>query len=158
MEYEMALQSAVEINERLHKNKKKQTKFEIEGREPTIVQTVHDKDNPYVMLNRKAVIDNHHLSFRARGLLSYMLYRPQGWKFNIKHLSSDKVTTEGRDAVQTALKELRDNGYVEDEYDRNEKGEIIGRRLMVYEIPKNGIPEDVVMEQAETDDTSHIWE
>lgn len=136
----------------------KYKKFELEGREPTIVQTVHDADNPYVMLNRKSVIDNNHLSFRARGLLSYMLYRPQGWKFNIKHLSSNKVTLEGRDAVQTALKELREHGYIEDAFDRNEKGEITGRRLMVYEIPKGGIPQDVLLEQKNDQDPSHMWE
>lgn len=134
-------------------------RFELEGREPTIVKAVHDKDNPYVMLNRETVIQNKELSFRARGLLAYMLNRPQGWKFNIKHLSSDKVTTkEGREAIQTAMKELRQHGYVDDEFVRNEAGVITERKLIVYEVPQGWNTQNVEQEEVNEQDASHMWE
>lgn len=50
------------------------------------------------------------LSFRARGLMAYLLSLPPGWRTSVRQLA-DK-TTEGRDAVATAINELVDAGYV----------------------------------------------
>lgn len=57
---------------------------------------------------------NTQLSFRARGLLSYVL--EHNAKRGFLPLQSEVLmhhTTEGRDAVRRALKELEDAGYVE---------------------------------------------
>lgn len=62
----------------------------------------------FVVVPNSAVNDER-LSFRARGLLTYMLGRPPGWRFSGKRLSM--VTTEGREAVLTALRELSHYGY-----------------------------------------------
>lgn len=61
------------------------------------------------------VMSNHHfkdkkLSLKAKGLLSQMLSLPDNWDYTIEGLSyinKDNVT-----AINTALKELRDNGYL----------------------------------------------
>jgi hypothetical protein len=62
----------------------------------------------FVVLPNSAVNDDR-LSFRARGLLAYMLARPPGWAFSASRLSREG--REGRDAIETALKELASAGY-----------------------------------------------
>lgn len=63
----------------------------------------------YVVVPNSAVNDDR-LSFRARGLLAYMLGRPPGWHFSAKRLSTGAYV-EGREAVARALRELEVAGY-----------------------------------------------
>ncbi len=56
------------------------------------------------------VLRDDAVSYRARGLLVYLLSQPPGW-----HISSARLaisTGEGRDAVRTALRELMCAGYL----------------------------------------------
>lgn len=62
----------------------------------------------FVQVPRDTIRDSR-LSFRARGLLAYLLDMPDGWDVKSENLA-DK-TTEGRDAVRTALSELAKHGY-----------------------------------------------
>lgn len=61
------------------------------------------------------VMSNYHLqdrnlSFKAKGLLSYMLSLPSDWNYSIKGLSC--VSMEGVKAIKSILKELEDNSYL----------------------------------------------
>ncbi|QKY79987.1 helix-turn-helix DNA binding domain protein [Gordonia phage Clawz] len=56
------------------------------------------------LLNDKA------MSFRARGVLAYLLSKPTGWKVSAERLSSE--AKEGRDAMRTALNEIEAAGYL----------------------------------------------
>lgn len=56
------------------------------------------------------IIRNHALSFRARGILAYLLSMPDGWSVSSHHLA--KVGAEGRTAVRTGLAELVEHGYL----------------------------------------------
>lgn len=69
---------------------------------------------------RNEVIRDDHLSFRARGVLLYLLSMPGDWE-----TSSDRIAAagkEGRDAIRTALKELIDVGYVTREREQDAAG------------------------------------
>lgn len=50
------------------------------------------------------------ISDRARGLLAYMLSRPDDWKFTEKELVQSGP--DGATAIRTALKELTARGYL----------------------------------------------
>lgn len=63
----------------------------------------------YVVLPNAAATDRR-LSFRARGLLAYMLSRPPSWRFNADRLAAE-TEGEGREAVRTAMRELGRAGY-----------------------------------------------
>lgn len=70
---------------------------------------------------RNAVIRDEHLSFRARGVLLYLLSMPGDWE-----TSSDRIADagkEGRDAIRRALRELIDVGYVTREKEQNAAGQ-----------------------------------
>lgn len=73
-----------------------------------IVRGPRPSDN-FAQISNAALADQR-LSFRARGVLAYLLSRPVGWTATSDGLS--KQAKEGRDAVRTALNELLDAGYL----------------------------------------------
>lgn len=50
------------------------------------------------------VLQDERMSFRAQGILTDLLSRPDGWRTSAARLAMNRP--EGRDAVETALKEL----------------------------------------------------
>lgn len=64
----------------------------------------------WTTLPTKTLADDE-LSFRALGILAYLLSRPPGWETDSKRLAAGK-RREGRDAVRTALKELEAARYL----------------------------------------------
>lgn len=88
-----------------------------------------------------AILENSLLSWKAKGLISYLLSRPDGWKIRVSDLINR--STDGRDAVKTALKELRMIGHAEIVHNRNELGHIIGSNYLIHEDQiKTSIPTD----------------
>lgn len=63
----------------------------------------------FAIINQQAINDER-LSFRARGILVYLLDKPDNWISSSTKLS--EVGTEGRDAIRTALAELEEVGYL----------------------------------------------
>ena len=56
------------------------------------------------------ILRNHALSFKARGILAYILSQPDNWAISSTRLA--KVGPDGRDAIRTGLKELEERGYI----------------------------------------------
>lgn len=56
------------------------------------------------------VLRDHRLSFKARGLLAYILSMPDNFKFTAELLT--RHAPDGRQSVITGLRELRDAGYL----------------------------------------------
>ena len=90
------------------------------------------------------VMSNYHLqdsklSLKAKGLLSVMLSLPDDWDYSINGLV--QISKENETAIKSALKELKDNGYVEiikhtPKISTNGKFEY---EYVVYEKPKQGV-------------------
>lgn len=100
---------------------------------PTI-RVRKDKNNPYVMLN-KTFLNDKQLSFKAKGLLSYLLSKPDDWIVYEGELA--KASKEGRSSVRAAIRELIEAGYMERTRTRDEKGLLREMECNVYEIPRN---------------------
>lgn len=73
----------------------------------------------YTQVDNQAVEDPR-LSFKAKGLLVYVLSKPDHWRTNREQLAS--VGPDGVDAVRTALRELETAGYIKRHRRRVEAG------------------------------------
>lgn len=78
------------------------------------------------------ISDDRRLSWRAVGILTYMLTRPDNWE--IRRGDIVNRHTEGRDAVATAIRELRECGYV-----RTVPRPGGGKDWVVSELPLNNL-------------------
>lgn len=84
------------------------------------------------------VMSNHHfknrkLSLKAKGLLSMMLSLPDGWDYSLSGLV--KICVEGKEAINKALNELEQQGYVTRNQLRAEKGRFSRTEYVIREIP-----------------------
>jgi len=70
--------------------------------------TIRSAD-PFTRISNTALRDAR-LSFKARGLLAYLLSHADGFNLSVHALRS--VTTDGRDAINTAIHELEELGYL----------------------------------------------
>ena len=83
------------------------------------------------------VMINHHLrdrnlSYKAKGLLSFMLSLPDDWDYSLAGLCS--ISKESRDGIRSILKELQEHHYVEIEKVRGYKG-YFEYNYLIYEVP-----------------------
>lgn len=104
------------------------------SKDKTIFRIVKDKDNPYVMMDKRP-IEKPYLSWKAKGILSYLLSRPDDWEIHLQDLVSR--STDGDHATRSGVKELIQVGHIERIYER-EKGKIKRVILKVHEQPLRG--------------------
>ena len=92
------------------------------------------KERDFVQLDTHA-LRNPELSFKAKGLHSYLLQLPENWQVNIADLS--KRSTDGRDSVSTGIAELIEAGYIIRERAFDENGLFAGYDYNVFEQPEH---------------------
>jgi hypothetical protein len=97
----------------------------------SIIRVCHNRENPFVMID-KDILNNGMLTWKAIGLLTYLLSKPDNWNISIEHLS--KVTPDGSSSVRSALTELEAEGYLT-RRPIKENGKIIEWERIVYEVP-----------------------
>jgi len=98
------------------------------------------REERFTVLNRTIIADER-ISYRALGLLVFLLDKPDNWRVEATALAAGEGR-EGREAVQTALKELQTVGYLMRQRRQDEAGHWITESF-VYESPgrtDNGIP------------------
>ena len=94
---------------------------------------VRKRENPFVQIDNSIFIDNR-ISFKAKGILGYLLSKPDNWTVRVKDLYNH--TTEGYMSIRSGMEELILAGYMELRTKYSLSGEeFTGRRLEVYEQP-----------------------
>lgn len=83
------------------------------------------------------IMSNYHLkdrslTYKAKGLLSFMLSLPDDWDYSLKGLCA--ISKESRDGIRSILKELQEHHYLEIEKTRGDKG-YFEYNYLIYEIP-----------------------
>jgi len=109
--------------------------YRINGRPATIFRTIKDKDNPYAMVDMRPIL-NSSLSWKAKGILVYLLSRPDGWEVNLVDL--ENRSTDGLAAVKSGVKELKDAGHLKHAGIRKASGQFDTVIWEVYEAPQVG--------------------
>ncbi len=85
------------------------------------------------------VMSNHHLhnrnlSFKAKGLMSFMLSLPEDWNYTERGLT--QFAKDGRDSIRAVLSELEEEGYLERRQSRKEDGTLSEMEYVIYEQPQ----------------------
>lgn len=116
----------------------------------TIIRIEHNKNNPYVILNRSALEDEN-LSWAAKGLWAYLMSRPDDWNISVAHLSSIYEDKGGGErAIYSILKELIKNGYCQRNQKVGKKGQFGKYEYIITEF-KNKVPHCSQADAAQAD-------
>ncbi|MDT2797581.1 helix-turn-helix domain-containing protein [Enterococcus cecorum] len=97
------------------------------------------KINSHFTILSNEVLRDSRLSYKARGLLAYMLSFSEDWIFYKKKLIDDS-NRDGRDSVNTGLKELINYGYLIKEQKRNSDGRFDTNEWVLCETPQTDYP------------------
>lgn len=90
-----------------------------------------EKTKDYTVMSNYHLRDKN-LSYKAKGLLSFMLSLPDDWDYSLNGLCS--INKESRDGIRSILRELQEHHYVEIEKVRGDKG-YFEYNYLIYEMP-----------------------
>jgi hypothetical protein len=102
-------------------------------------------ESNFYLLN-KSISEDQRLSWAARGLLVFLLGKPDHWQVSVAHLIKETqgaYKKSGRDAVYAMLTELEKAGYLARERGRGKAGEFGKVDYIVTETPHTDNPEAV---------------
>lgn len=97
----------------------------------TIIRSKRDRNFSIIDNN---LIDNSSLSFKARGLLIYMLSKPDDWQFYTSELAKHS-SKEGIAAIKSALHEIEKAGYLIRQKKRQNDGKFNGIDWKLVDTP-----------------------
>jgi hypothetical protein len=90
-----------------------------------------ERDRNFKTINLAATEDPR-LSWRAKGIHTYLVSRPDGWTFRVQDLV--KRSKDGRDAVYAALRELEKYGYLRREQPRGDRNRLAAVEWYIREV------------------------
>lgn len=102
----------------------------------SIIRAARPQSNFYIL--DKRISEDRGLTWAARGLLIFLLGKPDNWRISPEHLRKETETTTkptGRDGIYAILTELITSGYVERRANRKEDGTLAGYDYIVYDEP-----------------------
>lgn len=101
-------------------------------------------DSNFYMLDKR-ISEDPRLSWAARGLLIFLLGKPDHWEVSVQHLVNQTADAIGksskRDAVYGIMRELSDAGYLIRQRGRQEGGEFSKVDYIVTETPAANSPQ-----------------
>ena len=123
----------------------------------SIVRAPRPKGNFYIL--DKRISEDGNLSWGARGMLIFLLGKPDNWRVSIQNLVNETTKSKkksGRDAVYAYLAELREAGYITVYQNRSESGVFGETDYLVHEHiePLTANPDTVVVPLPDLPDTA----
>lgn len=113
-------------------------------------------DTRFYTLN-KDISEDTRLSWSARGMLIFLLGKPDNWTVSVSHLikqTADSARPSSRDAVRNIIAELVAAGYMRADTARSENGKFRGMDYVVCESPETDNPAPAKRSAPETDKPS----
>jgi hypothetical protein len=89
------------------------------------------RKNPFIQIDRRPIEDPR-LSWKATGLMTYFVSKPDNWEFHMEHIIKSK--TDGEKAVRSGINELKETGYIVRVAFRKD-GKVKDYEFFVYEEP-----------------------
>ena len=96
---------------------------------------INKREHPYAQVDKR-VLDDRRLSWRSKGILVYLLAKPDGWTVRVQDIWSKGK--EGRNAVQACLDELQKHGYAQLVSIKGAGNTFVGKEWQVNEEPIGG--------------------
>jgi len=93
---------------------------------------IKKRDNPFVQIDHRPLTDES-LSWKAKGLLAYLLTKPDHWETRVTDLV--RRGADGESAVRSGLDELITAGYIERTQERRSDGTYAPTEYIVHELP-----------------------
>lgn len=113
-------------------------------------------DTRFYTLN-KDISEDTRLSWAARGMLIFLLGKPDNWTVSVAHLikqTADSARPASRDAVRNIIAELVAAGYMSTDTARAENGKFRGMDYVVSESPETDNPSPEKRRTPETEKPS----
>lgn len=110
-------------------------------------------DSGWTLIDNRSLNDGR-LSFRARGVLAFILSKPDNWRMSAASLTRQAL--EGRDAITRALSELEAAGYLQRVRTRDSAGRWKTENV-IYDRPCGqtcGQPREPIPEKPKSDTQS----
>ncbi|MCF7537571.1 hypothetical protein [Pseudomonas petrae] len=108
----------------------------------SIIRAPRPEGNFYLL--NKSISEDLRLSWAARGVLVFLLGKPDHWEVSTHHLINQTKDcigkAAGRDAIRGLIRELEQAGYLQITLERAEGGEFGGRSYTVSESPATDYP------------------
>ena len=79
------------------------------------------------------ILNSETLSFKAKGVWTYLNSKPDGWNFSIK--GAQKQSKDGYESISNGMKELEQHGYLKRCPKQNKEGKFIGYDYHLYDCP-----------------------
>ncbi|MEB6059560.1 conserved phage C-terminal domain-containing protein [Staphylococcus pseudoxylosus] len=95
---------------------------------------VYKESGNFVMVHKNFIHDSN-LSWKAKGILLYLLSRPDDWQ--IYETELEKHSSDGLSGLKSGIKELEEIGYIQRNRKRDENGRLNGYEYLVYEQPNH---------------------
>jgi len=101
-----------------------------------IIRVVKDRENPYAMI-LKEITENSALTYKARGIMAYLMGKPNDWSVLVQDLVNQ--CPDGEKSVRSGLNELKRFGYYQRYPVYDKKNKICEWESIVTERP---VPEN----------------
>ncbi|EJA1884279.1 phage protein [Staphylococcus pseudintermedius] len=93
---------------------------------------VYKESGNFVTVHKDFIHDSN-ISWKAKGILLYLLNRPDDWQ--IYETELEQHSTDGLSGLKSGIKELEEIGYIQRNRKRDESGRLNGYEYLVYEQP-----------------------
>jgi len=97
----------------------------------------------------KGFFEDSRLSYKAKGILGYLLTKPDNWTVRIADLMNH--AKDGRDSIYAGLKELREHGYYHKAQIRDGNGRLSHWECFICEVPLANTGNDLCSDIPDTE-------
>ena len=103
------------------------------------IKRIKNKTENFTIVSNE-IFKRNDISARAKGLYAYIMTLPDDWKIYKQEIFTH--FSEGKNALDSAFKELEKLGYISKEKTKNEKGQFVGWDYTIYESATGDIETD----------------